>query len=347
MRFSKLIVWVFFLAGVALLCGMVWQVGIADLRTIFGAVGLWIVPWILLESIPVILHTAGWAACFPAHHGPVRFWHLLLIRLAGSAINQVTPTATIGGEVVKVLLLEPVLPREQAMASVVIGKASFTLAQGLFLALGILYLTNRLTIPPELQLSLSLTVGVITLGLLGFVAFQRYGLFSKLVRWLEGFNIGRDRLQRLHQHLLPLEAHLAAYYTSHPWRFGGSLCLHFLGFVFISIQIFLLLRLLLGSHAPQFIDAVTATVVIAALDQVFFFVPGSLGTFEGIRFTVLSTLGIAQVYGLAFGLISRLENLFWNGLGLLAYVVCTRTALVSKPVKAAMNPPPALPPTAL
>jgi hypothetical protein len=37
--------------------------------------------------------------------------------------------ATIGGEVVKVLLLESWLPREQAMAMVVINKASSTLAK--------------------------------------------------------------------------------------------------------------------------------------------------------------------------------------------------------------------------
>lgn len=345
MRISQLIVWAFFLAGIALLCGMVWQVGIADLLISFQAVGFWIVPWILLESLPVVLHTAGWAACFQHRQCPRQFWQLALIRLAGSAINQVTPTATLGGEVVKVLLLESALPREQAAASVVIDKASFTLAQMLYLALGILYLTGRLSIPVELRLSLSLIVGLISLGLIGFVAFQRYGLLSKLVHWLGGFNIARARLQRFHQCLLPLEAHLAAYYTSHPWWFGGSLLLHFLAFAFGSIQTFLLLRLLLGTDAPQLAEAVTAAVVMVALDQVCFFVPGSLGTFEGIRLTVLSTLGIAPVYGLAFGLMARLEGLFWNGLGLLTYVVCTRTALLAKPVQPVAGPPPALPPT--
>lgn len=346
MRISQLIVWTFFLAGIALLCGMVWQVGSADLLRSFQAVGVWIVPWILLEIIPVVLHTAGWAACFQHPRCPMHFWQLALIRLAGSAINQVTPTATIGGEVVKVLLLEPALPREQAAAAVVIDKASFTLAQMLYLALGILYLTGRLSIAAELRLSLSLIVGLILLGLLGFIAFQRYGLLSKLVHWLEGFNIARARLQRFYQCLLPLEAHLAAYYTSHPWWFGGSLGLHFLAFAFGSIQTFLLLRLLLGTDAPQLAEAVTAAVVIVALDQVCFFVPGSLGTFEGIRFTVLATLGIAPVHGLAFGLMARLEGLFWNGLGLLAYAWYTRIALLAKPVQPVVSPPPAWPPTA-
>jgi hypothetical protein len=231
------------------------------------------------------------------------------------------------------------------MAAVIIGKASFTLAQVLYLTLGVLYLIHSLSIPVALQHSLRVVVGLMALGLIGFLAFQRYGLLSKLVHGLERFNIGRAKLQRLHQSLLPLEACLAVYYTSHLWRFLGSLGLHFLGFAFASVKTFLLLRLLLGSNAPQFAEAVTVTIVVTALDQFFFFVPSGLGTFEGIRFTVLSTLGIAQVYGLAFGLIARLEGLFWNGLGLLAYAICTHTALFPSSLRPVASAPPALPPT--
>jgi uncharacterized protein (TIRG00374 family) len=324
MRISHLLVYVFLLAGLLLLGGMVWQVGMTDLLTSFGVVGWWIVPWVLLEIVPVVLHTAGWAACFSKHHQTVSFGRLFIVRLAGSAINQVTPTATIGGEVVKVLLLESTLPRALATATVVIDKASFTLAQICHLALGTLYLTGRLPLPAAVQLGLGFTIGLITLGLVGFVAAQRYGLLSKLLGWLSGFNRGRARLERWRQHLIPLEASMAAYYIAHPWRFGASVGLHFGAFVFSNIQNFLLLRLLLGANAPGLTEAIMVTITVAALDQVFFFVPARLGTFEGVCFTILSTLVVAQVSGLAFGLIARLEGLVWNGFGLLAYVWYTR-----------------------
>lgn len=325
MRISHLLVYVFLLAGLLLLGGMVWQVGITDLLTSFGVVGWWIVPWVLLEIVPVVLHTAGWAACFSKHHQAVSFGRLFIVRLAGSAINQVTPTAMIGGEVVKVLLLESTLPRALATATVVIDKASFTLAQICHLALGTLYLTGHLPVPAAVQLGLGLTIGLITLGLVGFVAAQRYGLLSKLLGWLSGFNRGRARLERWRQHLIPLETSMAAYYIAHPWRFGASVCLHFGAFAFSNIQNFLLLRLLLGANAPGLTEAIMVTITVAALDQVFFFVPARLGTFEGVRFTILSSLGVAQVAGLAFGLMARLESIVWNGFGLLAYVWYTRT----------------------
>jgi hypothetical protein len=49
-----------------------------------------------------------------------------------------------------------------------------------------------------------------------------------------------------------------------------------------------------------------------------------LSALEGARFVVLSLLGVAQVYGLAFGLVARVEQLFWAGVGFLAYGVYTR-----------------------
>jgi uncharacterized protein (TIRG00374 family) len=326
MRISQLVVSVFLLAGLLLLGGMVWQVGLADLLTTFRAVGLWIVPWIALEIVPVLLHTAGWVACFQRRHGTVPFWRLFCVRLAGSAINQVTPTATLGGEVVKVLLLESTVPREQAAAAVVIDKASFTLAQILHLTLGTLYLSGRLPLPVEVQLGLGLTIGLITLGLFGFVALQRYGLLSRFLHWLSGFRLAPARLAQVIEHLKPFEAHMTAYYTAHSWRFGVSLGLHFLAFACISLQNYLALRLLLGASAPGLENVIMLTITVAALDQVFFFVPGGLGTSEGIRLTILSTLGVAQVYGLAFGLMARLESLAWNGLGLLAYAWYPRFA---------------------
>ena len=324
MRLSKVFVMLFFLAGLALLSLMVWQVGLVGLVESFRVMGPWIVPYLLLRAIPALINTFGHAACFSGRRLPLGLWRLFLVNRAGGAINQVTPTATIGGDVVRVLLLEHSMPREQALAMVVIAKASSTLAKMFYLALGLLYLTQYLPLPTELQLSLGLTITLITLGLIGFVAFQRYGLLSKLVQGLSRLRIGQERLQRLHRHLVPLDAQLVSYYTCYPWRFVRSLLLHVAAHVAYMLRTYLLLRFLLGDSAPGFATACMVVVAVDALDEMFFFVPARLGTLEGARFVVLSAFGVAQVYGLAFGLIARVDHLVWNGLGLLAYAVCTR-----------------------
>ena len=328
MQISKILAGLLFLGGMALLGGMVWQVGTAGLLASLQALGPWVGPFLLIDAIPVLLHTAGWAACFRRRQRHLRLWQLCLVRLAGSAINQVTPTATIGGELVKVLLLKSSLPRGQATAAVVIDKASITIAQMFYLALGMLYLMRQLPLPEELRLALSCAIGLISLGLVGFVASQRYGLLSKFVRGLGRLKIGQARLHRLSQRLVPVDRQLKAYYTTQPWRFVWSLLWHFFAYAFGGVKTYILLRLLLGNHAPEFAQAVMAAVAVTALDQLFFFVPARLGTLEGVRFMVLSALGVAPVYSLAFSLISRLDDLFWNGLGLLAYALCSRLPLL-------------------
>jgi Lysylphosphatidylglycerol synthase TM region len=139
-----------FVIGFALLSVMVWQVGVVGLLESFHLMGLWIVPFLLLQTIPLFLQTAGWAACFPEPRPPLRLWQLFLVRQAGSAISQMTPTATIGGEVTKVLLLEHAMPQEQTTAAVVIDKASITLANMVYIALGMLYIMYNLPLPTEL-----------------------------------------------------------------------------------------------------------------------------------------------------------------------------------------------------
>jgi uncharacterized protein (TIRG00374 family) len=324
MRLSRIITMVFLLGGFVLLGFMVRRVGWSGVLDSFRIMGPWIVPYALLRVVPIVLHTTGWAACFPGRHLPLSLWQLVLIRQAGNTINQLTPTADIGGEVSKVVLLESVLPREQAVAAVVIEKGSATLAKMLYLALGTLYITQRLPLPGELYISLVLTIVLISLGLLGFIAFQRYGLVSRLVQQCARLPIARRRVQGLGQRLARLDAQLVAYYTSHPWRFVRSLVLHVFGYAFDIVRTYILLRLILGQGAPGFAEAIMITVAVTALDQMFFFVPGGVGTFEGARFVVLSALGVAHVYGLAFGIVARAEQLAWSAVGMLAYACLDR-----------------------
>ena len=88
-----------------------------------------------------------------------------------------------------------------------------------------------------------------------------------------------------------------------------------------------------------------AAVVVAALDQMFFLVPARLGTLEGVRVLVLSTVGITHAVGLTFGLIARLDNLFWNGIGLLTYALCTRQTFLLQSVRPIATASPTLPPS--
>jgi uncharacterized membrane protein YbhN (UPF0104 family) len=143
---------------------------------------------------------------------------------------------------------------------------------------------------------------------MGFVALQRYGMLSKLGYRLSAFKRTPAIFLRFSQHLDTLDKVLMTYYTTCRLRFVRSVLLHFMAFAFDGVKTYVLLRLLLKDDALPFTGALIVAVAVAALDQMFFFIPGRLGTLEGIRFSVLSAFGITRVYGLAFGLIARIES---------------------------------------
>jgi glycosyltransferase 2 family protein len=322
-RLAPLVQGLLLVSGLALLGGMVWQVGLAGLQRSLHTLGPWLLPFFLLDSVSLWLHTVAWAACFPPGALPVSLWHLSLVRLAGSAVNWITPTASIGGEVAKVWLLEGTLPRLQATAAVVIDKASVTVAEVGYLIVGLLCVARFFPLPAAVRWSVGGSLGGITVGLVGFLLCQRYGVLSRCLQGLSARHGGQATLQRWSQRLAPLEAHLGTFYTAYPGRFVRSVVGHGLAFLFDAVQTYILLRLLLGDQALGLANALMVAVVVAALEQMVFFVSGSLGTLEAIRFTALSALGVEQAYGIAFALVARLHNVFWNGLGLVAYAWCT------------------------
>ena len=57
----------------------------------------------------------GWALAFPRGERPVSAWRLFGARLAGDGVNYLTPSATVGGELLRVRLLGPHVSVEPPM----------------------------------------------------------------------------------------------------------------------------------------------------------------------------------------------------------------------------------------
>jgi len=100
------------LRGVALLVGLGlfgWVLSSADLPAVWGVLkGLqWRFALVLLFYIVIFgLDTLGWWFAFsPKVRTQLHWIRLFRVRLAGEALNYVTPTAWVGGEPVKAALL--------------------------------------------------------------------------------------------------------------------------------------------------------------------------------------------------------------------------------------------------
>jgi hypothetical protein len=121
-----------------LLVWLLFHSGLDELHDQFDTIGF-LAPLVLLPYIAVaIVDAISWRHTLPPDaRRRVPFLVLVLARMAGEAVNSVTPTATIGGEPLKAELLRTHgITRSDGLASIVVAKTTLTIAQSLFTALG-------------------------------------------------------------------------------------------------------------------------------------------------------------------------------------------------------------------
>lgn len=259
----------------------------------------------------------GWRFAFPGPLPPVST--LLPVRLAGEAFNVMTPTATLGGEPVKVYLLMSRVSLEEGLVSVIISKTTLVVAQGCFLLMGIA-LAPRL-LPSESPL-LMWMVGLAVLGIVaigGFILAQRRGLLSRVLGWVRAMGLsGRGAVKDVQG----VDQAIASFYIIHRQRFVVSTLFHLMGWLAGSVEAYLILWLL--GLPISFAMAIVIEAFSSAIKAAGFVIPGALGVQEGGNVVIFLAFGLSAGIGLSFSLIRRVRELAWVAVGLGALAVVRR-----------------------
>jgi hypothetical protein len=125
-----------FVAGLALLAVLILHVGRdATLAAAARALGWQFFLICLPYALVMGIDTLGWRYAFPRDRAP--FLWLVAARVAGEAVNVITAVLPVGGDAVKVWLLRSYVPYRESVASVIIAKTTITIAQLLFLLIGV------------------------------------------------------------------------------------------------------------------------------------------------------------------------------------------------------------------
>lgn len=167
-----------FVGGIAILALLVAWLGAGALMSALTRLTWWQLVLVCLPfGLIMAVDTLGWRYAFAAT--PPSYLRLLAARMAGEAVNIVTALGSVGGEAVKVWLLRPAISYEESVPSVVIAKTTSTLAQVLFLTLGLILAEATVTINGQI---VSAMLGLVTLEILlvgGFLGTQLSGLVRK------------------------------------------------------------------------------------------------------------------------------------------------------------------------
>lgn len=303
--------------GTALLAVLVWRIGPKELWRELSSLGWGLIPFMLCEGISEMIHTFGWRRCFNGNLRSVSWSYLFRVRMAGYAINYLTPTASLGGEVTKTTLLASKGRVTQAASGVLIGKVCFGLAHLLFVALGTLMIMRTVRLERVVWIPLLLSALLVACGIFIFLLLQKQGKLGAPIRWLAAKGIGGGKLEKGVANLTTLDDELRAFYREHPRDMCIAICCHLLGYSVGIAQTWFFFHLV---HPPTPLG-VAATIWFLGMwfDLLTFAIPMNAGSLEGSRVLVFKLLGFTAPLGMAYGVALRLAQILWAVVGLVFY----------------------------
>ncbi len=305
------------LAGILFLVGLVFKIGFGELWQELGLLGWGLFPFILGEGIAEMIHTVGWRYCLAEPYRSLSWWRLFQIRMAGYAINYLTPTAALGGEATKVNLLLAYHRGPKAVSGVLIEKFCFAFSQVLFALAGCVFIVGHVHLSRPILVSMLLSVALVAGGIFAFFLLQKHGKLGALVRWLAARWPGNSTLQNLAAQITGVDEALRTFYAQQPRNLWLAVSWHLAGFSMTILQAWFFLYLLKqGASLP-----LAATVAFLGMwcDLLTFAVPMNMGSLEGTRIAVFKAIGYSAAAGLTYGLAIRLAQIAWSVLGLAFY----------------------------
>jgi hypothetical protein len=315
--------------GVVFLLWLVWKVEPGKLWRELSALGWGVVPLILSEGLANLLHTAGWRHCIGGGARGIPLLRLFRMAMAGFAINYLTPTASLGGEITKASLLASGRGGSQAISSVLMDKLCLAFAHLVLVVLGSFVLLGRVQLPGQLWAALVASGLLLTGGIVTFLLLQKYGRLGGLVRWLVARRVGGRFLQKASHQISQVDEVLKVFYRQRPVDLGLSVAWHLLGHSVAIFQAWLFLLLL--NQSVSITTALVAAFLGLWFDLLTFAVPLNLGALEGGRILALKSVGFAAPLGMTFGVAIRLAQVFWAVFGLVNYGLLTTTRSRAKP----------------
>jgi uncharacterized protein (TIRG00374 family) len=316
--------------GVLALVVLIWQIGPderAQLLHLVGTVKWWFLAIVLQEVVAHAANTAGLLACLPLDRKKLGFLYTCAARLAGEGVNATMPTATVGGELLKISLLSRRAPASRVTAGISAAYASQALAQMLFTAAALPLALPALELPAELRglkwvIVLFVSGGVVATFF--FANVTRLGTFERLHGLFRWIGLGKKG-SRTHEVTTKIDDAARDAREASPLGFALSVVFFFAGWAWGVVEVALVFY---ASGQPvDLVKCLAIESLSSFVDAVFFFVPGQMGTREIGLVGIVRGLGLGDALGLSLGLVRRARVIVWAGVGIACLAWLRRTAV--------------------
>lgn len=305
----------FFLLGLALLYTLIHRFGVHELVKTFELLGYRLVYILILPLVWYLFQAAAWFLILEETGTHVSFWRLFTIKLMGESVNTLTPISFIGGDPVRIYMLQKDMPGTLSTASVVLDRTIQSLAVVLLVLLGLLFAWFELELPPAWEIAFPVLTAVMFAMVAFFIHRQKKGIFEFVSAGLSKMGFKRHLTGSLPEKIAVLDERISRFYRHDPKRFALTVGLHFMARLVGVVEIYLIASFL---QTPlTWAGALFLASLSVLVNMVFVFIPGSMGVLEGAYGALFHLMGLNPVSGVAVQLIRRVRTLFWVAIGLI------------------------------
>jgi len=293
-------------AGLALFAWFVHRTGIDTISRVFATLG-WSAPLILVPyALVYLLDTIGWRLSFGRTlPKTISFGTLFRIRWAGESLNNVVPSAYLGGEAVKVYLLHKRgLPVADGASSVVIGKTAQVLAEVIFIASGAVAGSFIL---PVARAGMFAVTGAATALIAMLFWLQHRGMFSTLLALTGRLRLRIRALASRADSLRQLDWRIFDFYRSDRRRFLFIVTLYLAGWIADSLEILLVSHL--AGMPMDWNHALAFEAFIGVAKALGVFAPAALGVQESGVIFLFYLFGLPSGLAAPYAIIRRAREL--------------------------------------
>jgi uncharacterized protein (TIRG00374 family) len=319
-------------AGFALFIYLIVKTGPKEILKALGRLSLLEIAALMgLRFVYWLIRALNWRALLVASGERVPFREILGARIAGYAVSYLTPAGNIGGETVRIFVLDRV-GRNKALATVVVDKTIEFLAGLSTIALAVVFLITEFALPRRQKIELFAAIATLLLVLVFLVLKQKQGLFTWALDTLRKIKIRIPFFESRRDKILETDAHISDFYGKNRRLFLLLFASYFAQAWLWAAEIYLTF-LFLGGTTTTYLKC----FLIVTLGSFYTFlpVPGSMGVYELTYVSLFALLRIDMHAGMAVILIRRVVGLVWAGIGLIPLVRKRAVGRVNEP-----EPPP-------
>jgi putative membrane protein len=300
-------------AGIALFG---WYLSRTDLRAVGDLLGRlsWLAPLIFVPCLLVYwIDCAGWRLCFPTELN-LSLGTLFRIRWAGEAVNNVLPSAYVGGEALKVYLLQQRgVPTEAGAAAAVVSKTAQTVAQAFFILLAAMAFLSLAGANPTVRAGMLTVLAGGAFLVAGLFWIQRYGLFGLVLAIIDKLGLKFGAIEHRRTRILEVDQQIRDFYRENRAEFYASTGLYLTGWLLDTLEIYVAAYLLgVPISWPQALAVEAFTGVAKILGM---WIPGSLGVQDSGILLVGRLAGLPDALCVAYALLRRARELTFAVIG--------------------------------